>query len=627
FGDNSSADIANPSHYYTHPGTYKLSLKVQGFGNCMDSVSKTILVKGPTGTLSFSPDTVCTKEQVQFHATAPANSTIFWDFSDGITMTSQTTSNAHRYESPGLYHPRMILIDTAGCQVPVESPDILTVMGVRARIGKTGTLFCDSAILQFRDSSVILNDAPLQFKWKFSDGSVSTQRNPIHIFRDTGVFMTYLTVISAAGCTDSIAAPNTIQIVGSPFINIESKNGVCQFDSIQFSGTSKSENQALSWRWIFPEGKSSSLQNPSESFSSQGNHLVTAVAMNRSGCADTANINILVHPLPQVNAGTDTMICRGQSYILDPKGATGYKWQNDPSLTVMPEGLAVARPTERVVYYLTGTSEFGCKGSGSVTVQVMQPFTVTVSQPDTMCAGQSVQLRAEGAAKYQWYPDESLNNAGLSNPIAKPLQTTDYIVIASDGLKCFSDTGHVRISVFPVPKFSIAETAITVPAGTDLPIHTSSSEDVNNWKWYPSKGLSCDTCPEPVLHGTENTTYTAVAGNNGGCTATDKLTVTVVCNGGNLFIPNTFSPNNDGMNDIFYPRGKGVSTIRSMRIFNRWGDIVFEKNNFSANDPDAGWNGMFKGSILTPDVFVYTVDVICENSTVFTLKGNVTLVR
>jgi gliding motility-associated-like protein len=101
----------------------------------------------------------------------------------------------------------------------------------------------------------------------------------------------------------------------------------------------------------------------------------------------------------------------------------------------------------------------------------------------------------------------------------------------------------------------------------------------------------------------------------------------VVCTNENIFIPNTFSPNGDGMNDLFYVRGRGLTQIRSVRIFNRWGQQVFQKTNVIANDAGAGWDGTFKGQPLSPDVYVYMVEVVCENNALIMLKGDVMLVR
>jgi gliding motility-associated-like protein len=103
--------------------------------------------------------------------------------------------------------------------------------------------------------------------------------------------------------------------------------------------------------------------------------------------------------------------------------------------------------------------------------------------------------------------------------------------------------------------------------------------------------------------------------------------VHVICNDGNLFIPNTFSPNTDGRNDRFYPRGTGVSSIKSLKVFNRWGQMVFSREDFNANDAAAGWDGTLKGAVLTPDVYIYTCEVVCMNNEVLTYRGDVTLLR
>jgi gliding motility-associated-like protein len=118
-----------------------------------------------------------------------------------------------------------------------------------------------------------------------------------------------------------------------------------------------------------------------------------------------------------------------------------------------------------------------------------------------------------------------------------------------------------------------------------------------------------------------------VVKNKGGCKATDELTVSVLCNGANMFIPNTFSPNQDGVNDLFYPRGSGIFTIKRFKVFSRWGEVIFEQNNFNANDLSKAWDGTFKGKKLDPDVYIYTVDVMCENFTVLSFKGNVALIK
>jgi gliding motility-associated-like protein len=184
----------------------------------------------------------------------------------------------------------------------------------------------------------------------------------------------------------------------------------------------------------------------------------------------------------------------------------------------------------------------------------------------------------------------------------------------------------VTINVFPIPTVN-AGPDVTIAVGSSIPLTANPSIDVLSILWTPATGLTCTTCPNPIATPKTNTTYSIKVTNEGGCTSSDEVTIFVVCTKGNLFVPNTFSPNGDGQNEVFYPRGRGISIIKGLRIFNRWGQLVFERHNFDANDISSGWNGTFKGAALPPDVYVYMLDLECENNTVLTIKGDVTLIR
>jgi gliding motility-associated-like protein len=146
-------------------------------------------------------------------------------------------------------------------------------------------------------------------------------------------------------------------------------------------------------------------------------------------------------------------------------------------------------------------------------------------------------------------------------------------------------------------------------------------------KWIPDKWLSCYDCKEPIATPKQTTRYTITVINQGGCVSRDEVSIFVVCEEGNLYLPNTFSPNGDGINDVFYPRGKGIYAVRNLRVFNRWGEVVFSQENFQVNDISKGWDGTVHGKLASQDVYVYTIDVICENNFVFSYKGNVALIR
>jgi gliding motility-associated-like protein len=164
-------------------------------------------------------------------------------------------------------------------------------------------------------------------------------------------------------------------------------------------------------------------------------------------------------------------------------------------------------------------------------------------------------------------------------------------------------------------------------AGFPIIIPATYTTNVISYTWAPAATLSCADCPQPESSTKFNTKYTVAFVDSNGCRNTGDIQVIVVCPNANVFMPNTFSPNGDGSNDVFYVRGRGLERVKTLRIFNRWGEVVFEQNNFPVNDPLYGWNGTYKGNKPHPDVYVYQVEVFCENSEIIRFEGNVALIQ
>jgi gliding motility-associated-like protein len=273
-----------------------------------------------------------------------------------------------------------------------------------------------------------------------------------------------------------------------------------------------------------------------------------------------------------------------------------------------------------------GATTFGCENFDTVILTVTKPFQMLITPNDTLCIGESTVLAASGAKSYIWSPPAGLNRTDIAAPTARPNTTTQYRVVGYDGHNCFTDTNFVMITVGPRPTLNI---------GPDLTLSTGSVVHLNpvtqngpiiNWAWTPSAGLSCTTCPAPTLTVKDNSYYVLSVTNNYGCITNDTIFIFVFCKSAQVFIPNAFTPDGDGLNDILMVRGKGIF-VKTFRIFSRWGELVFEKTNFDPNDLKYGWDGKVRGVPATPDVFVYTADVICDNGIIYTYKGNTTLLK
>jgi gliding motility-associated-like protein len=357
---------------------------------------------------------------------------------------------------------------------------------------------------------------------------------------------------------------------------------------------------------------------------------VIVIPYSGFGCSDT--LQAAIYPiLPLANAGPDTVICPGQTITLGSPAASGftYKWFPESFLSDPLVAQPVSNLTQPASYIITVTStESGCIDKDTLNVTVFQPIEVAVSPDQTICEGQSVNLQATGTAVlYTWSPATGLNRANAANPIAAPKTTTTYQVVGFDGHQCFTDTGLIKVVVNPNPRIDVGPD-ITMATGSMYNFApVTQNGPIASWRWSPANDLSCAACSTPVASITRNRTYYATVTNEFGCVATDSMNIKTFCLNTQVFIPNAFSPDGDGVNDMLMVRGKGIAQIRAFRIFSRWGELIFERTNFQPNDPAFGWDGRVRGKVGPSEVYVYTADVICENDLINTYKGNVTLLK
>ncbi len=629
FGDGSTSSSANPIHIYNTPGTYFAKLFVTGPGNnCIDSFMQRIIVRGPIGTFSYAPLNGCSPLTVNFTAISPDHPAYVWDFNDGSIINTPDSTISYTYTLPGAYLPKMILVDAGGCQVPIEGVDTINVFGVKTNFGFDGLPRCDLGTVQFSDSSII-NDISSVYAWEFGDGGTSALQNPSHFYAAPGQYFPRLIVVTNRGCRDTTTMPVPVKIVASPQADFTNAISACTPVNAGFSAfLNVADTSAISWNWQLGNGNTSTLQTtPAQTYSTAQIYNVELIATNSSGCKDTVNKSFEVYAIPVIDAGPNVQICRGTPIQLNPNGGATYVWSPSNGLSCTNCASPMASPNFNQKYLVTGSSVYGCKNIDSLNVTVIQPFAMDNKRDDTICIGGSVRLFASGANSYEWSPSAGLNNITSSLPTASPRTTTRYRVIGSDAYGCFKDTGYTTIKVYPIPQVDAGKDITIKNGATPITITPKITADVTNTYWLTAPGILYSNAPSVTVQPKNTTEYTVEVRNPGGCKATDKVMVYVLCDGANIFIPNTFSPNGSGANDVFYPRGSGIFTIKLLRIFNRWGEVVFEKVNFSPNDPTAGWDGTVKGKKVNSDVFVYTAEVLCENNTAIILNGNVALLR
>ncbi|RYZ23154.1 MAG: PKD domain-containing protein [Chitinophagaceae bacterium] len=628
FGNGNGSVLNAPAHVYNTAGVFRPRLVVTGTGGCSDTLVRTVIVKGPSGVIQYDPDSGCSPVEVSFSASTRNRDSLVWDFGDGQLAAGVDSVLRHTYRDTGSFVPRLLLFDRSGCSVVVNGADTIRSYRLFPAFAADSKSFCDSGKVRFTGLSTG-NDRITGWLWEFGDGTTDTTMNPVHHYTRPGRYDVRLTNRGGQGC-EATGVAMRVTVNESPRVAINmGRDASCVPALFPAEGRLlRADTGIVVWSWTLGDGRTASGRVPGDfAYNIAGTYPVTLQVRDANGCTRQVTDTVTARPLPAVDAGADFVLCRDSARLLRASGAQVYRWSASPWLDCVscPSPRVSAPQTAR--FYVTGTDAFGCSARDSVLVTVQQRLPLQLlSRPDSLCAGSSVTLQAAGAEQYQWLPANNLDRPLSDRPVARPDQTTTFTVIGRDAAGCFADTARLTLTVFPVPQVS-AGPDLELRAGDTATLRAGGSADITSWRWSPSGQLSCSTCPQPVVKAGYSSPLRLVVRNAGGCTATADMRIIVTCGGGNIFLPNTFSPNADGMNERFYPRGKGLSGIRSFRVFNRWGQVVYEKLNFNANDPLAGWDGTFGGKTAPADVYVYTCEVVCSSGEVIPVKGDVTLLR
>jgi gliding motility-associated-like protein len=621
FGDGGSSNIGSPTYAYSNTGTYTVRLIVTDPSGCKDTILKVnhvIITKPDASFLMSDTLAICPPLNVIFTNTSTGASSYVWTFGNSTGSTLQNPTGV--YPDPGIYSIQMISINGQGCaDTAFGSANVLGYAG-----GLSYTPLTGCAPLQV-DFTANLTNVP-SIVWDFSDGVTIPATGPTtsHTYLTPGAYVPKLILSDGSTCLNSSLGLDTIKVDGvyagfttSPLC----ENTMAFFQDTSFSFFSS----VTSWSWSFNNGQqTSNISNPSNFYPSPGTYPVSLIVTNDSGCTDTVLRNITINTLPVISAGLDTVVCTGDAAQLSGSGGVSYVWAPGTSLTCTACQTTFASPTVPTNYSVTGTDQNGCVNTDTVRVNLQYITTSAVENGGEICTDSVFQLMVSGAHHYEWQPAASLDDNTLANPLASPTVTTVYTVHAWEG-SCPPDSHKVTVVVHPLPVVNAGGDE-TIIAGNSAMLQATGT-NTNNFLWTPSETLSCDNCSNPIASPLVTTQYTVRGTSYYGCKNTDSVTVFIVCDESQLFIPNLFSPNGDGQNDVFFVRGEGLRELKSFRVFNRWGEQVFERKNISANDEANGWDGTFKGAQLNPDVYVYLIEGVCDTGDPVLWKGDVTLVR
>ncbi len=624
---NGAVDTGDVVTYtFTTNGTFTVTMNAVSPGGCRYQAQRTIVVSAPTGTFTYDDGFICGEVPVRFEVAGFNIDSIRWNFGDGVILTTTNHVVYHTYMQSGSYVPSVQLIAGTSCSVNIPGLDTIKIDNTNAGFRSVQNRQCGFTTVSFTDTSRAYFGIQ-QWQWSFGDGNTSAQQHPIHNYQSTGTYNVRLVIITPGGCRDTITQSVYVKVNDIPVTSIQSNSTGCQNELMNFSAIVNAVDPVTSYNWNMGNGFNANTSGVQIAYGAAGNYTVQLIVGTSESCFDTATAPIVIYPAPNTYAGVDVGICVGQSTPLNASGANAYLWSPTTGLNCFTCPNPVANPSLSTQYVVTGTNNFGCTKRDTIVVTVAQPFNISHSSNTNICIGDSVRLIASGAHRFEWFPATGLDNPNSATPLARPTVTTTYRVIGFDNHGCFTDTGFVTIGVGGYPIVNAGQDRILATGSTVTFNPTATNGPITLWQWSPATDLSCSVCPQPIATAKKDICYQVTATNAFGCSGSDSVCIRVFCESAQVFIPNAFTPDGDGRNDILMVRGTGINQVKSFRIFNRWGQVVFERAHFAPNDPQFGWNGLTKGVAAPPDVYVYTCEVICENDATYTYKGNVAIIK
>lgn len=581
-------------------GIYQLTT-VNNFG-CSDTLLLTLDVKAKPVLGNDTAISRCSGDNADLtvlYNTAGLSAT--WWYNNATVSVPSSVNTAGSYELIAMSN--FACSDTAMVTLQINNkPHIGNDNSISICKGETANL------------SNLYNTTGLTSLWTLNTIAIS---NPA-IVSVEGIYQ--LIVVNNFTCTDT--ALITLTVSPKPTLGGDTIINTCSGNSINLVGIYNTGNNTNVW-----SQNNMPVNNISAINASGVYQLITTAT---SGCTDTVLVTIVVNPNPVVVTNNPEAVCAPGAIDLtnttitagSSTGLTFTYWQD--AMVTVPYNNATSASSG--TYYIKGTSDVGCFDIKPVTV-VNYPLPVVDAGDDkAICERGSAIVAATvtnitAPVTFQWEPVVA---GGIESPTAastkvNPTATQEYIVAVTDGYGCnftVRDTVIVKIQP-PVPAFAGNDTI----ASTGLPLQLQATGGIN-YLWSPAILLNNASISNPLATiYADSILFTVIVTDEEGCTGYDTVKVRTY-DGITYYVPNAFSPNNDGTNDLFKPIPVGISSTEHFRIFNRYGELMYESVKISK-----GWDGIYKGKPQPAGNYVWVLKGKTKTGRIIEMKGNVVLLR
>lgn len=621
-GQNASFTFTN-----TDSSQFTAILKAVDVLGCSDTDTVLLIASRPSDAFHATSTTnICAGDSIGFAADSITDH-YFWDFGDGHTDTVQAPT--HTFDSAGWFDISLTVTDSNGCSVTKVVPQWGKVQAKPNAIISTSTdstdQLCYPLLLTITDSTV--NNSAATRTWDLGTGNPLVGYVTVGwLFDAPGDYTVTLINTTSFGCRDT--ATRVLNIEGPVANFVMSDSLICKGEAITFNIADTADVDT--WAWDFGDGfDTTAIDSVNHTYNYHpplGQTLATLVYWSEdSSCVQalTKPVNIIRVVADFAVANSDTAHCLGisNSYIDQSTNAFSHAWNLGNGTTFDGPNPPPVEYTEAGTFHVSlaiGDDQTGCVDT-LVREIIVYPVPDALATGGTGCEGDSIPMQVTGGANYQWSPPTGLSSQTAANPATEPDSTTLYIVQVTDSNNCTAFDSAVAIVVHPLPSIQFDTTIII---GQQVLVQSPSGNALT-YTWSPSDGLLCDTCQATLAQPEVNTDYILTLEDSAGCFTVESDFTFEVLPLASVDVPTGFTPGVDGPNAQVFARGWGIKELVYFRIYNRWGELVFE-----TTDLNQGWDGTYKGKPQNMDSYGWTVEAIpWIGGDNIIKKGTITLLR
>lgn len=593
--------------------------------NCSKEMVLPIAIFKPQKITFVSQSKSCTDNTMCFTPSSGYAGTLLWNFGTGNSTDTSTMSHpCFKYSKPGNYSVKLNNLNT---QCPFEEFVLsITVPDINDSIVSVTTSL-DPCIGDKNVCFKITGKYAGNLEWNFGDANsgaanTSNMEAPCHKYSAEGIFTVTLKNTGTPCPFKEVKETVTIPPVFK--INKIADQNVCEGTEVKLDATSN--GTGVTYTWIDQAGRVVG-NGPSIKLNPMSNTVMTLKGLTTAGCQDSTTIKINIFKF-SYTVDLPATLCPKTDYqikvnISNPNDYT-YVWT--PADLIVSGGTThqpfVRAQAGKTISVLITDKITGCKETKNINPEIKSPIVANFS--GVFCANVqstlTLNISNPGDYTYVWSPQTAIVSGGNTNtPVVKVTQGQQIKVVVKHKTTGCEEEFTYMGQVQPPLVVDFVDPNLEIKQGKSATIAVKNPLTGATYRWNTgATGTSITESP------TTNTTYSVTVTDKDGCTGTGQIQLRVspvACTDKDEYLPNAFTPNGDGKNDILYVKSNVITELEFV-IFNRWGQQVFSTTRI-----DEGWDGTFDGKRMAPDVYAYYIRATCISGDRFLKKGNVSLLK